>query len=119
MAGLFLRYRRILLLLALILPLLATLVLATPALAAPVVLISPGSGAIGTTITMQGNNFDSYIGDYITITFDATEILTSPLEVPPSGGFTTEFIIPETATVGRHWITVYSTGGTVSMLART
>jgi hypothetical protein len=111
-------HRRILLLLVLILPLLSILVLATPALAAPVVLITPGSGATGTTITIQGNNFDSYIGDSVTITFDATQILSSPVEIPPSGGFTTEFMVPETAGVGRHWITVYSTGSTVSMLAR-
>ncbi len=118
MAGRFVRYHRMLFLLALIPPLLATLVLTTPALAAPVILISPASGATGTTITIQGNNFDSYIGDDITITFDATQIPNSPLEVPGSGSFTTEFTVPETAAVGRHWITVYSTGGTITMLAR-
>jgi len=118
MAGRFTRCRRILLLFALILPLLSTLVLTTPALAAPVILISPGSGATGTIIVIQGNNFDSYVGDSITITFDAVEIPTSPLEVPGSGSFTTEFTVPETAAVGRHWISVYSTGGSVTLLAR-
>ena len=54
----------------------------------------------------------------ITITFDTTEILTSPLEIPPSGSFTTEFTVPETTIVGRHWIEVNSTGTTVTMLAR-
>ena len=118
MARRFARYHRMLFLLALILPLLATLVLTTPALAAPVILISPSSGATGTTITIQGNNFNSYVGDDITITYDATQIPNSPLQVPGSGSFTTEFTIPETAAVGRHWITVYSTGGTITMLAR-
>jgi hypothetical protein len=114
----FVEYRRLFLLLILVLPLLVTLVLTTPALAAPVVIISPGSGATGTTITIQGNNFLSYKGDYISITFDAFEIPTSPLQVPDSGNFATQFTIPETTTFGRHWITVYSTGGSVSMLAR-
>lgn len=118
MAGRLIRLQRIVFLLVVIAPLLGSLVLTTPALAAPVVLISPSSGATGTTITIQGNNFDSYIGDTVIITFDATEILTSPLEVPDSGNFTTVFTVPQTATVGRHWITVYSTGGTVTMLAR-
>jgi hypothetical protein len=114
----FIKYRRIFLLLMLVLPLLAMLVLTTPALAAPVVIISPGSGATGTNIIIQGNNFNSYKGDYISITFDAFEIPTSPLEVPDSGSFITEFTIPEMTIFGRHWITVYSSGGTVSMLAR-
>lgn len=118
MAGHLIRYRRLLWLLVIITPLLAILTLTTPTLAAPVVILSPGSGATGTDVTIQGNNFDSYAGDMITITFDTTEILTSPLEVPATGSFTTEFTVPETAASGRHWITVYSTGGTVSMLAR-
>ena len=87
-------YRRILPLLALILPLLAMLVLTTPALAAPVILISPGSGATGTTIIIQGNNFDSYKGDNITITFDAIQIPNSPLEVPDTGSFITAPVVP-------------------------
>jgi hypothetical protein len=111
-------HRKILLSLVLIIPLLAILVATTPVLAAPVVIIAPTTGAVGTDIVIQGNNFNSYTGDNISITFDTTEIPTSPLEVPESGNFTTELTIPNTATAGRHWITVYSTGSPVSMLAR-
>ena len=111
-------YRRILIVVALVIPLLATVVPTTPVLAAPVVIIAPTTGAVGTDIIIQGNNFSSYIGDNILITFDTTEIPVSPLEVPGSGNFATEFTIPDTANPGRHWITVYSTGSPVTMLAR-
>jgi hypothetical protein len=118
MVGSLIKFRGIVFLLVVIVPLLSIFTLTSPVLAAPVVLINPESGAIGTTVTIQGNNFDSYIGDYVTITFDSMEIPTSPLQIPITGSFITEFTVPETASIGRHWITVFSTGGTVSMLAR-
>ncbi|HEY98410.1 MAG TPA: hypothetical protein G4O16_09560 [Dehalococcoidia bacterium] len=118
MVGRLIKTRVIVLLLLVIVPLLSIFTFTSPVLAAPVVLINPGSGATGTTVTIQGNNFDSYIGDYVTITFDTMQIPTSPLQIPATGSFATEFTVPETASVGRHWITVFSTGGTVTMLAR-
>ena len=47
---------------------------ALPAAAAPVVILVPSSGAVGTMVTMQGTIFDSYEGDNIYFFFDDTEI---------------------------------------------
>jgi len=118
MAGYFSGYRRVILSLVLLLPILAMLTLATPVLAAPVIVISPISGAIGTNITVNGNNFDSYIGDYVTITFGASEVSGSPLLIPDSGDFSLEFTVPETAASGQQWISIYSTAQPVHLLAQ-
>ena len=46
--------------LAIILALLVVAIIpATPALAAPIIILSPTSGAIGTEVTVTGTNFDS------------------------------------------------------------
>jgi hypothetical protein len=119
MASRFARYNKGLLTLAIVLPLLAILVLNTPAQAAPVITLTPASGAIGTRVSINGTNFDSYKGDRISISFDNTEITGSPLTVPDTGTFTTELNIPGDATPGRHYINVNTVTGTTTLLART
>lgn len=79
-----------------------------PAAAAPLISLSPTVGAVGTKVTMTGNNFQSYSGDDIAILFDDTEIDNSPLTVPESGDFTFEFFIPADAAPGKHEIIVSS-----------
>jgi hypothetical protein len=103
--------------LATVLPLLAALLLSTPALAAPAITLSPASGAAGTEVIITGTVFDSYKGDSLHIIFDTTEISGSPLTVPETGEFTILFTIPATATPGRHWLRVKSNSGDISSLA--
>lgn len=102
------RYGKALRILALgsILSLMVAVIPATPALAAPLITLSPTSGAIGTKVTVTGNNFDSYIGDTVLILFDDTE--TAELTVPETGSFSFNFLIPAGASPGRAWITVKS-----------
>ena len=80
-------YRKCLLPLAVLLPLLAVLVLATPVIAAPTITVLPSSGAAGTLVTINGANFDSFTGDSVTITFNGEEIAGSPLVIPDTGDF--------------------------------
>ncbi len=85
-----------------VLVLLAVLLPSTPALAAPQISISPGSGAVGTEVVVTGIVFDSYKGDNVHILFDSVEIDNSPLVVPQSGEFEVNYVIPATASSGRH-----------------
>jgi len=117
-ADCFARYNKMLLTLAIALPLLAALVPSTPARADPVITLSPASGAIGTMVTVNGNVFDSYKGDNIYIFFDDIEIAESPLTVPDTGTFITEFNVPNDAEVGRHWIIVKREANSSSFLVR-
>lgn len=96
------------LVIAVILSLLGVVIPATPALAAPVITLSPTSGSIGTKVTVTGANFESYRGDSISTFFDGVEIGDSPQTVPPTGTFTASFNIPDDATPGRAWIRVKS-----------
>lgn len=107
----FSKYRHRLISLAIILLLLAVFVPALPVCAAPIVTLVPSSGAVGTTVTINGTVFDSYEGDYIHIFFDTTEIEKSPLVVPPEGTFSIDFNIPANATAGKHSIKVKSEVG--------
>jgi hypothetical protein len=118
MAGFFSGYRRVLLALVLLLPVLAVFTISSPALAAPAITVTPNSGAIGTSITIKGYNFDSYVGDYITITFGTYEVIGSPLEIPESGNFTHQMIIPEISGTGAKWISVYTTSAPVNLITR-
>lgn len=111
------RYRKCLPLLAAILFLLMALVPGTPVLAAPVVTLSPDSGAVGTSIIITGTNFDSFKGDTIYIFFDDKEIPGSRLPVSEKGVFTTQFVIPGGSVPGRHWIRIKSAVGSTSFLA--
>ncbi len=118
MTGYFAGYHKNLLIPAVVLPLLAVLVLSTPVWAAPVITLSPAAGAMGTTVMINGTNFDSYQGDSISIYFDDIQIPISPLTVPGTGSFSTEFTIPDDTEIGRHWFTVYAEGSTTNALAK-
>jgi len=76
----------------------------TPALAAPMLNVSPASGAVGTMVTVAGENFGSYKGDDIFIFFEDEEITVSPITVPQTGSFSFDFNIPDSAEPGRHRI---------------
>lgn len=81
------KFKRYLRILAVTLPLLIVLTLNTPALAAPIITLSASTGAIGTTVTISGTNFESYRGDNVFLYFDSEELSGSPLKVPDSGTF--------------------------------
>jgi hypothetical protein len=103
--------------LTVILALLSTLVITTPALAAPTISLSPSTGAIGTWVTITGTVFDSYKGDNIFVFLDGDEIPGSPLVVPDTGSFSVELIIPDGASAGRHWVRVAADSGETLVLA--
>ena len=113
------RYRKRLFSLVVILSLLAVLAVSSPALAAPVVTLTPAAGVPGTEVTITGTVFDSYKGDTIHIFFNDDEITGSPMEVPQTGEFTVPFTIPADASPGRHWVRVKSEAGSTSFLAET
>ena len=94
--------------LAIILSLLMVAIPATPALAAPVITLSPTSGAIGTTVTVTGTNFDSYKGDEISIFFNNVEIADSPQTVSDTGSFSATFNIPDDTETGVAWVRIRS-----------
>ncbi|HEY83433.1 MAG TPA: hypothetical protein G4O01_09160 [Dehalococcoidia bacterium] len=100
-----------------LLNLLLVAILGTPALAAPILNISPASGAVGTTVTVVGENFDSYKGDEIFIFFDNEEIAASPVTVPETGTFSLAFNIPAAAEPGKHVIRARSGLGSTLALS--
>jgi len=75
-----------------------------PVLAAPLINLSPNSGAVGTMVTISGENFESYKGDDIYIFFDNKEIDASPIVVPQTGSFQFGFNIPEDTAPGEYTI---------------
>jgi len=89
---------------AVILSLVIVLISATPALAAPVITLSPTSGSPGTRVTVAGANFESYRGDSISIFFNGRKIDT--LVIPDNGIFATDFDVPDDAVPGRVYVTV-------------
>ena len=84
---------------------------ATPVMAAPLINLSPSSGAVGTMVTISGENWDSFKGDEVYIFFDNEEISASPIIVPQTGTFHLDFNIPEDATAGEHTIRVRAEWG--------
>ncbi len=88
---------------AIILSLVMVLIVAVPALAAPVLELSPTSGSLGTKVALSGTNFESYRGDTIYIFFGNTEV--DNLVIPDDGAFTTEFVVPDDAEPGRVYVT--------------
>jgi hypothetical protein len=101
----------------LLLPLLLAIIPVTPALAAPILTVSPTSGAVGTMVTVVCENFDSYKGDDIFIYFDSEEIAVSPITVPQTGSFKFDFNIPEGAESGKHRIEAKSELGATLALS--
>lgn len=96
---------------AVILSVLAVTMLATPALAAPVIVLSPESGSAGTTVTINGANFISYAGDRVHVYFGGIQIAGSPLTVPANGDFSINFQVPDNIAPGRSYITVRDKDG--------
>jgi hypothetical protein len=92
--------------LALALSLLLVLIPATPALALPEITISPGSGSVGTQVTVSGSGFESFAGTEINIFFDGVEIAASPLTVPENGTFSTRFEVPDGTDPGTTYVRV-------------
>ena len=92
--------------LAVIFALLLVVIPATPALAAPIITLSPSSGSIGAKVTVTGTNFDSYAGDNILIFFNGAQIEGSPITVHATGTFSIDFNIPDNAVPGTAYVTV-------------
>jgi len=74
----------------------------TPVMAGPEINLSPDSGAVGTTVTISGENWDSFKGDEIYIYFSGEEISASPIIVPQTGVFQLDFNIPGDAKPEEH-----------------
>ena len=85
---------------------LAVLIPSTPALAQPEIALSPSSGSVGTKVTVTGAEFQSFKGTEVSIFFDDVEIDNSPLTVPQSGTFTTDFDVPDDAEPGIAYVKV-------------
>jgi hypothetical protein len=83
----------------------------TPVMAGPEINLSPDSGAVGTTVTISGENWDSFKGDEIYIYFSGEEISVSPIVVPQTGTFQFDFNIPGDAEPGEHIIRVRAEWG--------
>ena len=108
-----------LLIIALLLPLLLVVMPGTLVMAAPVVTVSPDSGAAGTMVTVNCANFESYKGDNIYIYFDSTKITTTPIVVPQTGSFSYSFNIPTNAAPGNHSVRAKSTLTTLALASFT
>jgi len=78
----------------------------TPVMAAPQLNLSSEDGAVGTAVTVTGENFESYKGDELYIYFDNEEIDASPIEVSETGGFEFTLNIPEDTEPGDYTIKV-------------
>ena len=100
------KYAKVLPILAVgvILSLAMVLIPATPALAAPMITLSPTSGSPGTRVTVTGTNFESYRGDAVFILYDDEEV--SHAIVPDDGSFIASFDVPSDAAPGTAYVTV-------------
>lgn len=96
-----------------VLSLLMVLIPAKPVLAAPTITLSPNSGAICTRVTITGTNFDSYVGDRLSILFNDVEIAGSPVTVPDTGNFDAVFDVPTSAAAGTARVTVRGQLGSI------
>jgi hypothetical protein len=83
----------------------------TPVMAGPEINLSPDSGAVGTTVTISGENWDSFKGDEVYIYFSGEEISASPIVVPQTGIFQFDFNIPGDAEPEEHDIRVRTEWG--------
>jgi len=80
-------------------------------MAGPEINLSPDSGAVGTTVTISGENWDSFKGDEIYIYFSGEEVNASPIVVPQTGAFQFDFNIPGDAEPEEHDIRVRAEWG--------
>jgi len=77
--------------------------------AVPTIALSPTSGPVGTTVTVNGEKFKQ--GDTITITFDGSPVATVPATVTVSGNsFSCTFVVPSSTTGGKT-VTATATNG--------
>ena len=97
---------------AAVLSLLVAVVPGQPALAAPTVQLAPASGAVGTRVAVTGTNFDSYIGDSLSVFFGFVEILDSPVAIL-DGRFETYFAVPDNTRPGTYLVSVKGPRGSV------
>jgi hypothetical protein len=95
-----------------ILSLLAVVILPTPALAAPAITLTPTSGTVGTTVTITGKNFASYVNDQVYIYFGNTEVANTT--VPINGEFTLAFAVPDNAAPGTTVVAVKYEGNQIA-----
>ena len=86
-----------------------------PVLAAPVLSVLPASGAVGTKVTVTGENLDSYKGDDIHLFFGNQQVTISPITIPETGSFSFDFNIPAGTEPGRYQIRVEGELGTLAL----
>jgi len=112
------KYSRIFVVLsvAVVLSLVLVLIPSKPVLAAPLLTLSPDTGALGTSVIVTGTNFGSYVGDKLSIYFNNVEIADSPKIVPETGTLEARFEVPGNTPPGNAWVTV--SGPLGSLLAR-
>lgn len=111
------KYRNPFIVLAVTALLTAVFVPTLPVRAAPVITLSPASGAVGTAVTVSGTVFNSYEGDSIHIFFDATEAATSPVTVPEGGEFAAVLNVPADAAAGEHRVEIRTDITSTSVIA--
>jgi hypothetical protein len=92
---------------------LAVAIPARPVRAAPLISVSPAYGAAGTRVEVSGTNFDSYVGDYLSVYFDGQEIVASPVRVSAPGQFTVYFDVPDYVTPGTVTVSVEGPFGSI------
>jgi len=98
--------------------LLSLLLVVTPGiavLAAPILSVLPASGAVGTKVTVTGENFASYKGDDIHLFLGNQQVTISPITIPQTGSFSFDFNIPAETEPGRYQIRVEGGLGTLAL----
>ncbi len=100
---------------AILLSLLLAVTLGISVLAAPVLSVSPASGAVGTRVTVTAENFRSYEGDNINLFFGNQQVTTRPITVPETGRFSVDFSIPAGNAPGQYQIRVEGELGTLAV----
>ncbi len=93
---------------AILLSLLLVVTPGIPVLAAPNLGVLPASGAVGTKVTVTGENLDSYKGDDVYLFLDNQEVTINPITVPQTGSFSFDFNIPAGTEPGQYQIRVES-----------
>lgn len=66
---------------------------ARPVLAAPLIQLTPRSGGPGTIVTVRGYNFDSYVGDALTVYMDSYMVSDAEATVDDDGNLEFEFTV--------------------------
>jgi hypothetical protein len=107
------KHRTLIVLISVVVLSLAVVMLAQPACAAPVISVSPAYGAAGTRVEVSGTNFDSYVGDYLSVYFNGQPIAASPVMVSAPGQFTVYFDVPDYVAPGTATISVKGPFGSI------